>query len=326
MSNEPWSGDRWVREVDSGLTALRELDASLATRLVYGADELGRLCFGLITHRPPGRPELSEAVTVARALREADGTWILLLTLEDAVFSEVFVQLCAHVYKKVATAHTETAGLTAAMACFNEWRELFQSKRSKRLSMEQCRGLFAELSFGFTVAARRVGASRALECWEGPFGADQDFVFLDAQFEVKSRHANSRAVQISSEYQLEGENVVLVVVEVVDSSHALPGFISLAEIAREVRSMVSDDSEALRNLDLAFEELRFDSGDDFYEEIYFVCRSYDYFSVEPGFPRITPTMLTPGVTRVSYKIELDGLPKYSITEESALDKINSQGD
>lgn len=323
MTAESWTPERWQAEVSRGLVNLRELDPTLATRMVYGADEVGRLSFGLITRQPPGLPQLSDAVSIVRAEREHDGTWILLLTLEDAKFSEVFMQLCGHVHEKVSEALTESAGLSTAMECFAEWRQLFQASKKRVLSMEECRGLFAELEFGFDVLGPSVGSSVVVEGWQGPYGSDQDFQFVDVHYEVKSRHASTHALRIASEYQLDGDNIVLVTVEVADSAKPLPGFTSLADKVVLARDSVALDDGDLEAFDSALDELGFDPNDEVYGQMYFSSRSYDYYIVSDDFPRITPRDLATGVAGVKYRLELKALDQFAIAADMALSRMKN---
>lgn len=326
MTVASWSLERWHAEVQAGLVTLRELDPTLTTRLVYGADEVGRLCFGLITRQPPGLPQLSDAVTIVRGEREHDGTWILLLTLEDAKFSEVFMQLCGYVHEKVSEATTEASGIATAMECFAEWRQLFQASKRRVLSMEECRGLFAELDFGFNVLGQRVGSSAAVEGWQGPYGSDQDFQFPDVHFEIKSRHASTHALRISSEYQLDGDNIVLVVVEVADSAMSLPGFTSLPDKVTSIRESLAIGSSDLEAFDSALHELGFDPNEEFYNHAYFSRRNVDYYAVSEEFPRIRPRDLAAGVAGVKYRLELAALDQFAIEADTALGRMKVYGE
>lgn len=326
MTVEPWTPERWKAEVRGGLVTLRELDPMLATRMVYGADEVGRLSFGLITRQPPGLPQLSDAVTIVRAEREHDGTWILLLTLEDAKFSDVFMQLCGHVHDKVSESRTESAGISTTMECFAEWRQLFQGSKKRVLSLEECRGLFAELDFGFNVLGKRVGSSPVVEGWQGPYGSDQDFQFVDVHYEVKSRHASTHALRIASEYQLDGDNIVLVCVEVADSAKSLLGFTSLTDMVSLARDSVALDDGDLEAFDSALHELGFEPSEESYGRTYFTSRSFDYYIVSDEFPRIRPRDLAAGVAGVKYRLELTALDQFAIDADTALSRTEIYGE
>ena len=323
MTTPVWTPERWQEEVGQGLITLRELDPTLATRMVYGADNAGRLSFGLITRQPPGLPQLSDTVKIVKAEREHDGTWILLLTLDDAKFSEVFMRLCSHVHSKVSQSVTEAAGISTAMECFAEWRQLFQASKKRVLSMEECRGLFAELDFGFNVLTQRVETSVVVEGWQGPYGSDQDFQFLDVHYEVKSRHATTHALRIASEYQLDGDNIILVSVEVADSAKALPGFTSLTDLAAQSRETVARDGGDVEIFDAALDELGFDPSEEVYRQTYFSSRGFDYYSVTDQFPRVTPRTIATGVSGVKYRLELTAIDEFAIDVEAALSPMKS---
>ncbi|WP_427015964.1 PD-(D/E)XK motif protein [Pseudarthrobacter sp. P1] len=323
MTVVAWTPGRWQDEVRQGLVTLRELDPTLATRMVYGADEAGRLSFGFITRRPPGMPQLSDAVTIVMAEREQSGTWILLLTLEDTKFSEVFMQLCDHVQSQVSETATESAGIAIAMQCFAEWRQLFQASKKRLLSVEQCRGLFAELDFGFNILGKVVGSSAVVEGWQGPYGSDQDFQFVDVHYEVKSRHATTHVLRIASEYQLDGDNIILVSIEVADSSKELPGFVTLSHVVNCARDSVALDGGDLDAFDSALDELGFDPSEEIYGQMYFRGSGYDFYSVSDGFPRITTSDVTVGVSSVQYQIELKQLKEFEIDSGAALGRMKS---
>ncbi len=317
MSAVPWSTDRWVSEVDGGLVGLRELDPDIPTRLVYGGDLRGRLSFGLIAGRIPDLPAMSSAVEVSRVRREHDQSWLLLFTLADWTFSHVFVQLCGQIYARVRPEPTEDAGLARALASIEEWRLLLKNDLQK-LSIERIRGLYAELSFAFDQLGPRVGVRSLIDAWHGPYGADQDFEFPQGRYEVKSKRTTARAVDISSEYQLTGADIVLVLVEVLDSSVPFDGAMSLSSKVRAIRSILETaDPGSLESLDQALEELGLEPNDPNYEDVYLHCRSFSFFAVSESFPRITSDTTPPGVTSVRYKLGLDELAPYQIDEEAA---------
>ncbi|GAB4098278.1 PD-(D/E)XK motif protein [Sinomonas halotolerans] len=314
-----WTVEAWLDSVRNGLVGLRELDPETATRLVYGCDHYGRLQFGMISPYPVGRPDLSRVVTVENG-RRSDGSWMLLLTLDDAQFTDVFGRLCGHVYETVARATSARKGTDAALACLATWRELFRSSNQNRLGLEGCRGLYAELVFGFRVLAPAVGLSTALDAWEGPFGADQDFQIGNDRFEVKSVHPTARSVTIANEYQL-AEGGALVCAAVSDAKVAEPGFESLGAVVEAIRSEILSSSSDIQSFDDALSELRYDVSDDYYRSVYLRLDSLSYFDIRPGFPRILPGDLPKGVGRVKYNIEWDAIEPFRVDETQAVPKI-----
>ncbi|MCC3282072.1 PD-(D/E)XK motif protein [Arthrobacter caoxuetaonis] len=315
---EPWSAARWVTQVERGLSGLRELDASCPTRLVYGGDPLGRLTFGFITTFKPDLPQLSEAVSVERAKRTHDSSWILILRLENAEFSDVFTSLCEDIYHEARRVDDEISGLDAAYGVLDKWRKLFDVKTARRLSVERCRGLFAELAFGFDILAPRYGFDAVIEGWQGPFGADQDYEIGSRIFEVKSKHPSTHSLQIASEYQLNGTGIVLVTVDVEDSKIERSDLVSLTAFVAQIRDGASTNADSINLFDSCLAELGFDLEDDYYDSIYFKASGIGYHSVEEGFPRLLPSTLPVGVSSVSYRVEIDKISDFLIDQRSAL--------
>lgn len=325
MSNVRWSAERWIKELGNGLTTLRELDPNTHARLVYGASASGNPSFGLIVHKIPMIPKISSAVSISRVRREHDGTWLLLMTLEDQNFSEVFIQLCSHIYIKVQSAQSEQDGLKEALQCINEWRQLFRENNYGQLNSDQCRGLFAELYIGFDELAPELGESVVAEAWQGPLGADQDFQFPFGKLEVKSCHPETRSLQISSEYQLSGDNIVLAVVTLAESISPLPGYETLTSMVDRVRALLSYDAEASDAFGDGLAELGFDSGDQYYDERFYFCSAIDHFAVGEEFPRVTEHDLMLGVEGVRYRIEISQLAGFEIENDRVFEQLQGNG-
>lgn len=319
MTPPIWSGDKWRSEVEGGLVELRELDETIPTRLVYGADALGRLSFGFITKKPFELPHLSEAVAVERAPRDHGTRWISLFRLSDPMFTDVFVDLCESVYKQMRSAENEDVGLSAATQLLKKWQHLFTAPRSRRLTIEQCRGLYAELVFGFHHIAPHIGAANVVESWQGPFGSDQDFEFDNVHYEVKSIHSAAHSVRISSEYQLHGDKIVLVTLEVSDSRLRLPGYMSLSNLIEKIQVDVSADHEIRDLFDAAIDHLGVDLEDNFYKQLMFkAADTPTYYQVSDTFPRLTPEALPLGVSGTTYRIQLTDISTYAMEVTSAL--------
>ncbi len=90
-------------------------------------------------------------------------------------------------------------------------------------------------------------ASDAIESWRGPLGAPKDFEVGPHAIEAKSRRgAASPHVSISSEDQLDGDGVDVLLLHVVDLSTAVDGGgFTLNESARALFDLVRDLDEAL---------------------------------------------------------------------------------
>lgn len=304
----------WLSAIEAHLPRTFEIDPDLKLRLVCGTDQAGQPMFCSISNLKPGIPELSDAVDVTRTQRSIDGNWVLLLTLRVTKFTDVFVQLCAHIVDCVTEAQSESHGLSAFLTGVEDWRTLLQAGPSQRLSLESTRGLFGELWLGFWNLVPVHPAHHVMQAWNGPFGSDQDFQFTGGPLiEVKTIHSRARRIQISSENQLHrlpAEHMYLAVVSVDDALSNTSGATTVLELLDATEEFLEKAGVPQFELASRLAELRFDRSDEFYADTYFLPTEVRYFEVRESFPRLEPNMLPHGVSRVSYSLDLTEMSAY----------------
>src|SRR5882757_2561357 len=94
--------------------------------------------------------------------------------------------------------------MSVSLAHLHRWKAFLSGKRTGILSVEEVRGLFAELQFLRDLYQSRLPHPEAIDAWCGADRVQQDFIFRDNAVEVKSLSGKERsAVRISSEDQLE---------------------------------------------------------------------------------------------------------------------------
>ena len=304
----------WLTCIEQRLPRTLEVDPSLELRLVCGTDQAGQPMFCSISNFKPGIPELSDAVDLTRTRRTIDGHWVLLLTLKDTKFTEVFVQLCAHIVDRVSATSSEAQGLAAMMASVEEWRTLLQASPSQRLSPEATRGLFGELWLGFSNLVQECPPGQVMDAWRGPFRSVQDFQFPGGPLiEVKTARSQSRRIQISSENQLDplpNQHLFVGVVTADDAREETPGAITVPALLDQTDRLLQEAGIPRSELERRLAELRFDRSDDYYADMHFLPIGVRYLEVTESFPRIGPSMLPQGVSLVSYSLDLADLAPF----------------
>lgn len=304
----------WLSAIEQRLPRTLEVDPDLELRLVCGTDQAGQPMFFSISSLKPGIPELSDAVDVTRTQRSIDGHWVLLLTLKAPKFTDVFVQLCAHIVDRVSETSSEPQGLAAFIASVEEWRTLLQAPASQRLSLEAARGLFGELWVGFLNLVPDCSIRHVMDAWRGPFQGDQDFQFPGGPLiEVKTVHSRARRIQISSENQLNclpDARLFVCVVAADDAMAETPGAMTITALLDRTDRLLQDAGVAQSELVSRLAELRFDRSDDVYADMHFLPTGVRYLEVTESFPRIEPGMLPEGVSRVSYSLDLADLASF----------------
>lgn len=303
-----WSATEWDTRRSSSHVGAWEVDPSLPLRLFYGLETTGWLTFGYVATAKPGSPPLSSAVQVHRRQRDLDGKWTLSLTLTAAESEAVFRQLAEHIYARVSATSSEAEGVHAFMESVSEWKKLFATPN--RMSLAELRGFFAELHVGFVTCSTIVSAAAAVSAWEGPFMADQDFLFPGFSVEVKSVHPTSRAFDIASEYQLDGEDIYIAIATVLDERSSFAGSMTLPELVAAIRHHFHGQPALAQSFEDALAQHEIDLSDAFYEDTHLSCTSVRFYEVSGEFPRITARMVPQGVTGVSYKIQLSEISGY----------------
>lgn len=306
--NLAWSAREWDTRRSSSHVGAWEVDPNLPLRLFYGIESTGWLTFGYVAKDKPESPPLSSAVQVHRRRRDLDGKWTLALTLVAPDSEAVFRQLTEHIYARVIATSSEEQGVRAFMESVSEWKKLFAAPN--RMSLAELRGLFAELHVGFVTCSAIVSDAAAVSAWEGPFMADQDFQFPKFSVEVKSVRPTSRAVDIASEYQLDGEDIYIAIATVLDDRSSFDGSMTLPELVATIRHRLNGQPALVESFEDALAQHEIDLSDAFYEDTHLSCIGVRFFEVSGAFPRITTKMVPRGATGVSYKIQLSEIGEY----------------
>jgi hypothetical protein len=192
----------------------------------------------------------------------------------------------------------------------------FLSGRSQHLSIEEVRGLFAEIVFLTELIDRQMSSSAAVEAWLGPERSHQDFIFGNTAVEIKALSGAERnSVRISSEDQLESLNDALYLriyrLSILD---AAPGAHSLNQLVALIMDRL-DEAQAIE----AFEQKLVARGyaplPD-YDAPFLVVSELRSYRVGDGFPRLVRSRMPQGVMNVAYDLALEALAPYECPDDA----------
>ena len=160
-----------------------------------------------------------------------------------------------------------------------------------------------------------------LESWTGPDFNDKDFRFGSFGIEVKLTSSKVPKVKISSERQLDSENLtklyllIYIVEEVKDKG------LSLNSIIEQIRNKINNNQNALKKFN---ERLLlvgyFDEDFDNYSNQY-AFRKRNFYEVNNNFPRLVASDLPTGLFDTKYNIELSAIEQFLVNNESILELI-----
>ncbi len=160
-----------------------------------------------------------------------------------------------------------------------------------------------------------------LESWIGPDFNDKDFRFGSIGIEVKLTSSKIPKVNISSERQLETENlsklyVVLYVVEEVKDK----GF-TLNTIITQIRTKINNYQKALKFFNEKLILIGYIDDDFENYNCQYALRKRNNYLVTNDFPRLVTSELPNGLFDTKYNIELSAIEKYLVSDESILEFI-----
>ncbi|WP_028656624.1 PD-(D/E)XK motif protein [Nocardioides sp. J54] len=294
--------ERWRSLIAAGDYATREVDARSPIRMVFGLDALANPFFSVIVEEKPGLPRLHGAISVERRVRQ-DGKWTLNLVLNDSTLSDIFITLVVDLAAKCTAATTERDAMTSLLAEVGDWQRLLRP-RNDRLSEERLRGLIAELWFGFASGHHGFDLDIVVASWDGPRGGYQDFRFPKPgpSYEVKALRASGDVVEISSEFQLEGENLRLAAVTLEESYG--PGAMNLPELVSSIQVGLKEP-EARVEFQRRFLEVGANLDDPWYRDQSYQATRLRVYDVKNDFPALRRADLPEALRATKYRLDLN---------------------
>jgi hypothetical protein len=226
---------------------------------------------------------------------------------------EMFHTLILDLLNASNVGRDEPDALRLLIARLRRWQRLLSKGSGKLLDEREVRGLIGELLFLRDRLLPLSGAS-AVECWQGPMGLPQDFVFNGRLIEVKTFAAGSNpCVRIASADQLTAVDAPLFMhlVCLVRQDGAL----TLPALVEEIRTVVAASLAHAEAFDDRLLTMGYLDLPEYHSMAYAVTTVSDY-EVRDGFPCITAQTVPVGVIDVSYSIQLVHLRPFAVPAES----------
>ncbi|BBO06290.1 hypothetical protein SG09_56400 [Bradyrhizobium ottawaense] len=324
---DPWN--EIPASVDPGVDNVRRVETAYPIDFRRGRDFLGRYIFIL-----EGRAQVGELPSAPRLSGidveisfDASGTCRLVLTLLDRADFELFKVLCHDLLTSTSgLARGENGrGLVVVLARLGRWQDLLRRRQDQLLSANQIIGLLGELLFLRDHALPALG-NVAINTWRGPFGDEQDFVIGGWIVETKTQLSTAdQRIHVSSEAQLDTSSgrILLLHQTIGASADSNPLSRSLNGLVQEIRSELAANDAALVSFELALVESGYKTRPEYDDSNYVLVRRVAY-EVRDEFPRITPTMLMPGIERVRYQISIEACRRFEIGMEKAMELLIGQ--
>lgn len=234
----------------------------------------------------------------------------LVLKLEKHVDKDLFLSLCETLVNSLQPLTDSSTALSVTLTHIKRWKMFMSGRKSRILSAEEVRGLFAELQFLRFLYQGRLSEKAAVDAWAGPEGSHQDFIFGNTAVEIKSVSGKERStVRISSEDQLETvcDNLFLVIfrLSAMPESAQSMSLNTLVRLVEQELNGTTAVEELLRRL-AAYGYV--DIAD--YDTPEFVVATQHAYSVGKDFPRLIRSHIPDGIVKVAYDIELEKIATF----------------
>ncbi len=241
--------------------------------------------------------------------------------LLDNQLKDIFSLFIENIVEEISKSITENEVLVETSNVVLKWKKLFDKINFQGLTIERQKGLLGELLLFNSLIDEEYSIDALLESWTGPDFNDKDFRFGSYGVEVKLTSSKVPKVKISSERQLDSENLtklylILYVVEEVKDK----GF-SLNSIIDQIRTKINNNQNALKIFN---ERLLlvgyFDEDFENYKRQY-AFRKRNFYEVSSDFPRLVASDLPIGLFDTKYNIELSAIEQFLVSNESILELI-----
>lgn len=260
--------------------------------------------------RPPNIATDSSSLDYFRQQRQ-DGSWLMVLRLRQNGLETVFGRLCQDLVDAAEGVPDEKALVVLFRERLNLWKKLFQQGGSGFLLPHEIKGLLAELLVLESLI--RDGGRDVHETvagWIGPLGADQDFMYSDRAFEVKSLGPGAEAISISSLQQLDcAVPIHLILVLLRQATSGEPNVVGLNVMTARIEGMIAASSEALNTFKQRLLEARYVEHE-FYDTVLFELVSVAGYRVADTFPKLIGDMMPAGIISASYAIEINAITEF----------------
>ena len=195
---------------------------------------------------------------------------------------------------------------------YKQWSRLLEYQKSALLDEGRKKGLLGELLFLQSKLQQGTSVLSAVQAWVGPDGADQDFVFFDGWYEVKTVGAAADSVSISSLQQLDSSGIGnLVIIRVDKSAPERQDAFSLFQKVVEIRDFIKKDSDAAALFEVKLARYGYIDLPEYESQMYY-CSGKKSYIVNETFPKLSSKNVPSQVTASQYMLSIAGIESWGI--------------
>lgn len=251
--------------------------------------------------------ESSKGIITSCNLR-SDGRYYISFQLAEEAEKSVFISMCSDMIDYSSKASDEKTALKKVVYRYKQWRRLMAKTNKGLLSDEKRKGLIGELLFLKEQLEAGMAPEKALDGWVGPEGADQDFIYNEVWYEVKTTGAASDAVNIHSFEQLGNKESrgVMRVYRVDPCAPETKDAIVLPELVGSIERLIRVDPSEIERFTVKLNEVGYIDLDE-YKKLTYKFSSYADYDVNESFPRLVREDAPSQVINCTYLLSLPAI-------------------
>jgi hypothetical protein len=269
-------------------------------------------------------PELKnyrfKGVEIYSLPNEPNGVFEFYIYLLDNDLKDIFSLFIQNILEDIIKSVTENEALTITLNVISRWKKLFDKINFNGLTIEQQKGLIGELLFFNFLLKNNKTAASILNAWTGADFEDKDFVFGSVGVEIKLTSSKHPKIKITSERQLDTENLTKLFLILYTTEEVKENGFSLNSLVEQTRQSISINDERIffneRLLILGYRE----DDREHYNHMYSLKKTFG-FVVADDFPKIVKSQLPLGIYNTSYSIELSAIENFILEIEEVLQQI-----
>lgn len=291
----------------------RLVDPDHPLKIMIGNDECARPTLLLLTKNQPKEIPQSSMISITVGKRN-DGAYSLLFSLTNYKFLDQFCNFCVDMIRSSRNS-SERTGMRFFLERYALWKKMLETSSNGILSEFEIKGLIGELYFLKENLSKKCNMDEAVKSWCGPLKADQDFMYKNEWYEIKTTSPGNLSVKVSSVEQLDTEisgNLVIMYFD--KASEKDTRGISLNKIVIQIKNEIAD----LGVLEI-FDTMLLKMG-------YFYNREYDHhcyhfhysdmYKVDDKFPCLRKKNIPNAIGHVHYELIIANIEEWRIQNES----------
>lgn len=235
----------------------------------------------------------------------------LVLKLINKDLSDLFSIVCFDLAQATRCANSPESGANIFFNRLKRWSDLLSKGSSKQMSFQERLGLMGELHMvDWITKNTNIPIDVVINGWRGPEGDTNDIGLNGSRLEIKAQLSTQPVgINVSSLSQLADDGRALYVV--LHRFSVSTNGITLAHLVKEISTKIGINHNVLMNFQRKLILSGYDENEKYCNEAMHLDMQWVY-EVNSEFPRLQPTSVPAGISKVSYFIEGSFISPFAI--------------